>query len=353
MKRKDSNRHKDYGELFAVQDLQRRLEKRVTGLDKLQQVIDFEVFRPVLEEQTDFVGESSRGGRPAFDLVVMFKVLVLQRYHDLSDEETEYQLVDRISFRKFAGIGLGQAIPDRNTIWKFKERLGSEGMEAVFAAFNRVLEGSGLSASKGKIVDATIVEVPRQRNTREENRQIKEGEVPDAWMSKEAEAKVRQKDLDARWTRKHGRDYYGYKNHVKVNAKTKLIEDFEVTNAAVHDSQCVESLVDESRDGVLHADSAYRSAAISALLKRCKVRNCVQHRAWRGGSLSARQQAQNAQRSRVRARVEHVFGFICGVMRADRLRTIGMERARRGIGLANLVYNLCRLGQLGYSMRVA
>lgn len=174
-KRKDSNRYKDFGELFAVQDLEQGLQKRVTGLDKLDRVIDFEVFRSVLEEQTDFVGGTGRGGRPPLDLVVMFKVLVLQRYHDLSDEEAEYQLVDRLSFRKFAGIGLGQAMPDRNTIWKLKERLGSAGMEAVFAALNRVLEASGLSANKGKIVNAAIVEVPRQRNKREEIRQIKAG----------------------------------------------------------------------------------------------------------------------------------------------------------------------------------
>jgi IS5 family transposase len=122
----------------------------------------------------------------------------------LSDEETEYQRLDRISFRKFAGIGLEQAIPDRNTIGKLKERLASEGMEDVFGAFNRVLEASGLSASKGKTVDVTMVEVPQD------------------WMAKEAEAKVRHKGLDARWTRKHGRDSYAYKNHVKVHAKTKL-----------------------------------------------------------------------------------------------------------------------------------
>ena len=161
MSKKGTKRHKDFGELFAAQDLERRLQRRVTGLDRLSEVIEFETFRSVLERCTDYVAPGSQGGRPAFDLVMMFKVLVLQRYHDLSDDEMEYQLVDRTSFRKFAGIPLGERLPDAKTIWKFREQLGSEGMEALFEAFNQVLESSGLSARKGKIVDASIVEVPR------------------------------------------------------------------------------------------------------------------------------------------------------------------------------------------------
>jgi IS5 family transposase len=196
-------------------------------------------------------------------------------------------------------------------------------------------------------VDASFVEVPRQRNTRAENAQIKEGRTPEDWQ--ENPGKLAQKDVDARWAIKNQERHYGYKNHIKCNAQSKLIEHYTVTDASVHDSQPLVELLDP-RDGRLHADSAYRSGKIDAELRRRGIRNCLHEKGHRNHPLSEPQKESNTRKSKVRARVEHIFGFQVQQMRANWIRTIGMRRAERSIGLGNLVYNLFRYVQLGGSM---
>ena len=148
--------------------------------------------------------------------------------------------------------------------------------------------------------------VPIQRNSREDNRRIKEGEVPEDWE----EGKRRQKDTDARWTKKHGKSHFGYKNHVDVDAEHKLIRDFEVTAANVHDSQVVDDVVDpDNADPQVWADSAYRSEAIEAALSGSGYENHICEKGQRDQPLTEEQQAANRRRSKVRSRVEHVFGF--------------------------------------------
>jgi len=278
----------------------------------------------------------------------MFKILVLQKYFALSEEQTEFQILDRFSFQRFLGLDVGDAVPDKNSIWVFKERLGEQGLRACFALFDEVLRATGLLASRGKIVDASFVEVPRQRNTREENAQIKAGRTPEDWKGNPG--KRAQKDVDARWARKNEERHYGYKNHVKGNAKTKLIEDYTVTAASVHDSQPLTDLLD-SRDGRLHADSAYRSVKIDEELRRRNIQNHIHEKGYRHHPLTEEQKASNTKKSRIRARIEHIFGFQVSQMRANWIRTIGRKRAERGIGLGNLVYNFFRYVQLGGTMR--
>src|SRR3954468_12390611 len=115
------------------------------------------------------------------------------------------------------------------------------------------------------MIDATIVPVPKQRNSRDENEEVKAGKTPKAW--KQNPAKNRQKDKDARWTKKHGKSFYGYKNHVNADAKRKLIRQYEVTDASVHDSQKFDELLNQSNTSAdVYADSAYRSAETEAKL---------------------------------------------------------------------------------------
>jgi len=277
----------------------------------------------------------------------MFKILVLQKYFDLSEEQTEFQILDRFSFQRFLGLDVGDKVPDKNAIWAFKERLGEAGLRACFDLFDEVLRETGLLASKGKIVDASFVEVPRQRNTRQENAQIKQGEIPEEWTDQPD--KLAQKDVDARWAKKNEERHYGYKNHVKCNAKTKLIENYAVTDASVHDSRPLIELLSKS-DGRLHADSAYRSAKTDEELKERGIQNHIHEKGARNRPLTEKQKESNTKKSRVRARVEHIFGFLVYRMRANRIRTIGKQRAERGIGLGNLVYNFFRYVQLGGSM---
>jgi IS5 family transposase len=301
--------------------------------------VDWKRFRPLLEVVRDKERKSS-GGRNPFDVLLMFKVLILQSLYNLSDEQTEFQIRDRLSFMRFLGLSLGHDVPDAKTIWLFREQLTEAGLiEKAFGQFEAYLCEQGFSARKGQIVDASIVPVPKQRNSREENKRIKQGEVPEDW----SEQKKRQKDTDARWTKKNGQNYYGYKNHIDVDVKHKLIRSYEVTPASVHDSQVFEDLLDEdntSRD--VWADSAYRSEEKLKELKKRKYREHLQHKGCRHKQLTDREARGNRTRSRIRSRVEHVFGV--QAKRAGRLivRAIGLVRVKAKVGLRNLAYNLDR-----------
>ena len=285
----------------------------------------------------------SSAGRKPFDAIVLFRMLVLQALNNLSDEQVEYQVGDRLSFTRFLRLGIEDRIPDGTTLWLFREKLAKAGLiEKLFDRFDQHLGAQGYIARGGQIVDATIVAVPRQRNTREENEAIKVGQTPEDW--EKHPAKNRQKDKDARWTKKHGKSFYGYKNHVNADAKHKLIRRYEVSDAAVHDSQKLEGLLNKgntSRD--VFADSAYRSAETEATLKAQGFKSRIHVRAARSHPLSKTEEEANRKKSRVRARVEHVFGAQQISPGGRIVRTIGIVRARAKIGLQNLVYNIRRL----------
>ena len=215
-------------------------------------------------------------------------------------------------------------------------------MEELFELFNQVLEEKGLIAEKGIIVDASFKEVPVQRNSKEENARIKNGEKMEEW----SEDKRRQKDTDARWTKKNKRSYFGYKNHIKVDARSKLIKKYRVSSADVHNSKEFEGLLDETdEEQQIYADSAYRSEEMEEMLK-----SKVHHRAYRNKPLSDEENASNKEKSKVRVRVEHVFGFMKTTIKVDKLRTIGKERIEGIIGLLNLSYNICRYVYLRQSL---
>ena len=135
-------------------------------------------------------------------------------------------------------MGLEDRVPDAKTVWLYREHLAPAGViEALFDAFDGSLKKRGYLAMGGQIIDASIVPVPQQRNSRDENARIKDGETPEGWEKQPA--KRRQKDTDARWTKRHGKSHYGYKNHVNVGRRHKLVRRYQVTDAAVHDSQVV------------------------------------------------------------------------------------------------------------------
>ena len=319
------------------------LEAKGNPLSRLDTVIDWESFRPLLAQALDKPAKGP-GGRPANDPLKMFKLLVVQQYYNLSDEQTEYQFSDRLSFQKFAGWTVADKVPDANTIWDFREALvRAKVFEQVFEHFARQLQTRGLLAQAGKLVDASFVDVPRQRNTRAENATIKAGGVPEAWA--EVPAKPPQKDVDARWTKKNAEVHYGYKNHVKADAKSKLIERYAVTDASVHDSQKLAELV-ATVDGAVYADSAYRSAEAEAMLAQKQVTSHIHERAYRNRPLSDEQKESNRQKSKIRARIEHVFGFMSQSMKGFYLRYIGRRRNAAAIGLINLIYNLARYEQI-------
>jgi IS5 family transposase len=328
-------------------DLDERLEAisaKGDPLEALNALVPFESFRAEIEKVVRLAPEErkSNAGRKPFDAVLMFKVLVLQTLYNLSDEQVEYQIRDRISFMRFLGLGLEDAVPDATTVWLFREALVKSGLvKALFERFNCHLDAKGYIARGGQIIDATIVSAPKQRNTREENEAIKAGLTPEGW--EDNAAKNAQKDKDARWTKKHGKSYYGYKNHIGVDRKHKLIRRYAESDASVHDSQKLDELLDKSNTGSeVWADSAYLSAETEAKLKAKGYKSRVHRRGVRNRPLSQRQQAANTTRSRVRARVEHVFADQENGIGGKIVRTIGMARARVKIGMMNLVYNMRR-----------
>jgi IS5 family transposase len=320
------------------------LSRKAHALEKLDGRIDWEMFRKIMECATNKEAKGP-GGRPRYDCVMMFKVLVLQRYYNLSDEQTEFQIKDRLTFQKFLGLSLSDTVPDEKTIWLFREELmKARVVEKLFRRFEKHLSDAGLTGQEGKIIDASFVDVPRQRNSREENTQIKSGEIPESFQDNEN--RLRQKDVEARWTKKGEEVHYGYKNHVKADKTTKLIEDYEVTDASVHDSQPVGDLVEED-DGTLHADSAYTGEAIETILEENNVRGEICEKGYRNHPLTKRQKKKNRKKSKIRARVEHIFGFMTNTMKDGlKMRWIGMKRVTAGIGLLNLFYNMARYEQI-------
>ena len=322
--------------IFAEENRLKKLSKLGDQLEKLNQVINWMIFEPILKGV--FAKEAKgAGGRPPYNYVMMLKILILQRIYNISDDQTEFQINDRMSFMRFLGLGLDETVPDAKTIWHFRNELTNAGIiEELFALFTRELETKGIVTHKGTIVDATFVDAPKQRNTREENKRVKNGEVPEDW----SENKRRQKDTDARWTKKNNEVHFGYKDHVKVDADSKIIKKYAVTSANVHDSQKFTDLLDDT-DEVIYADSAYVGQAVPE-----RVRAEICEKGYRNHPLTVEQKDKNRKKSKIRCRIEHVFGYMTGSMCGITFRGIGKPRADFNIGLTNLVYNMCRYATL-------
>lgn len=320
------------------------LTKLKDPLEALAKYIDFELFRPVLADV--FVREENAPGAKPYDPVMMFKILILQRLYKLSDPQVEFQITDRMSFTRFLGLRIGETIPDYSTVWRFREALTKAGaVKRLFDEFTAHLATRGVLPQEGVIIDASFVEVPRQRNSREENALIKKGGVPEAWADQPD--KLAQKDVDARWAKKGNQTFYGYKNHARCDSTSNLITDFAVTDAAVHDSQPFAELVGEKDRGKkVWADSAYKSAETDARLAELGIENHIHEKGTSVRALDKTQRRHNTEKSKVRCLIEHIFGFMENSMNGPELEYIGKARIATGIGLANLTYNLCRFVQL-------
>ena len=333
---------------FDVENRYAALDAKNDPLAKINAVVPWEAFRSRLEnlwrKRAD--QRKSNAGCKPWDAIVMFKAIILCALYNLSDDQLEYQMRDRLSFVRFLGLALEDKVPDAKTVWLYREQLSQAGLiEALFEDFDGYLKNQGYQAMGGQIIDASLVAVPIQRNSRDENEQIKGGETPDVWADEPA--KRRQKDRDARWTKKHGKSHYGYKNHITIDRRHKLIRRFRVTDAAVHDSQVVDDLLtsDNTASGVW-ADSAYRSKDTEATVKARGLTSRIHRKGYRNRPLHDWEKAGNRSRSRFRARVEHVFGAQQNDMGGTLVRSIGLVRGRARIGPKNLAYNMRRLVHL-------
>lgn len=342
---KQYKRHRDYG--FFDQDVRlTKLSELGDPLDRLNKGVDFEIFREILEQALAKVAKG-KGGRRAYDYVLMFKILILQRYYNLSDDQVEYQINDRMSFMRFLNLTISDDVPDSKTVWNFREQLiDLDLVEVLFERFIKELEKLKLIINAGKIVDASFVEVPVQRNKKEEDEQIKNDQMPESF--EENPHKKAQKDVDARWTKKNNVAYFGYKSHVKVDAKSKLITGYLVTNASRHESQVLDDLLDVKKDKGedLYGDSAYGGEKQLEIIKKKEMNNKVGEQGFKNNPLTDEQRANNKEKSRTRARIEHVFGFMEMSMNGMYLQVIGIKRIKALIGLINLTWNMFRKLQL-------
>ena len=322
--------------LFSLAEHLERLSKDGDPLEVLAGTVEFERFRPLLTKGLGY-SDGAKGGRPPFDPVAMFKVLVVQAQHNLSDARMEFMIRDRLSWMRFFGFDLGGAMPDENTIRHYRNRLTESGtLEALMQAFEQQLREVGYLAMGGQIVDATLVPAPKQRNTEDEKAAIKAGKsARQIWRGKPN--KAHQKDVDARWTVKIGgkvryrpdgtplpqiaTPVFGYKSHISIDRRFGFIRKAAVTSAA---------------------DSAYRSSKNEALLKSNMLKSRIHRRKPKGKPMPEHMARANAAKSAIRARVEHVFAH-----QKNRyglfIRTIGIARAQAKLTLANLAYNFDRL----------
>ena len=341
-------------------------------LEKLNAIIPWPVFEKPLAKALKR-SDGSKGGRPPFPAVLMFKILVLQALYNLSDDQAEFVIQDRVSFMRFLGLSLSQKVPDAKTIWLFRESLVRAGaIDNLFARFDKHLSKSGYLAplggaslacramKGGQIVDATIIQAPRQHNSQDEKAAIKADEIPEGWKDKPA--KLAQKDRDARWTVKYSKakqptetptsaatkqhdiaiPMFGYKNHAGIDRTHGFIRGWTVTSASAHDgAQLRNVVVKDNTASTVWADSAYRSKTNEEWLERNGLTSDIHQRKPKGKPMPEAMSRANGRRSKVRSAVEHVFARQKDKMKLF-IRTIGISRAKVKIGMANIAYNMLR-----------
>lgn len=344
--------------LFSLSDHLEKLSQDGDPLEVLERTVDFEYFRGWLVEGLGY-GDGAKGGRPPFDPVSMFKALILQTQHNLSDAKMEFMIKDRLSWMRFLNFELGGATPDENTIRHFRNRLTETGtLKRVMKAFDWQLHKKGYIPMSGQIVDASLVPAPKQRNTEDEKVAVKAGKTAQEIWPDEPN-KAAQKDIDARWTLKIGGKVryrpdgsplpmiavptFGYKSHISIDRRFGFIREATVTSATAPDGKQLKHLIrTDNTASDVWADTAYRSLANEKWLAKRMFTSRIHHRKPKGKPISQVTKQANAKKSSIRAKVEHVFGH-----QKNRyglfIRTIGLARAEAKLILANLAYNFDRL----------
>jgi IS5 family transposase len=332
------------GDLFAKTRREEKLSQFTGVLDRLEHLVDWSGLAAAVNAATGREAARPQGGRPPYPTAVLLKIVVLQQlYGNLSDEQMEYALLDRLSWQHFIGMADQRDLPDARTLWAFKNLIaGGGGAQALFREVNHQLAQAGLSAKGGQLIDATIVEVPKTNLSDESRDKLNQGELPAHWGAK----RIAHTDAEARWTKKHGQWFYGYKGHINADQKHKLIRAIEVTAANVDDRVPLERLIEVDAvrlesGKTIHADKGYDAKATRDLLKEWGLRDGVARKDDAQRYDQADNERRNEKLSRIRARVEHVFGGWEKTM-GKQLRCIGQTRARSMIIVQATVYNLRR-----------
>jgi IS5 family transposase len=325
---------------YTFFDKTKRLDK-ITKLgdvlELLSGIVNWQIFAPILDMAIPRV-KSEKGGRPPLDNLLMFKILIVKRLYNLSYDQTEYQINDSISFMRFLGFDLGSTIPDAKTIWLYEDMLSkSEVGKELFDMFFEEILKLGYVTRAGSIVDASFIEAPKRKNTKEQREKLKKGEVPEEWCDEAHPQKLMQRDTDATWTKKGNESHFGYKDTVKVDLDSKLITDYAVTTASTNDVKAAVGIFDEN-DHIAYGDSAYPSLELPE-----GVENQISEKAQRGHPLTEEQKERNHQKAKLRCRVEHVFAGMVQMVGGTSIRCKNESRAVFNISMLNLLYNMRRV----------
>jgi IS5 family transposase len=323
-------------DLFAHEHRAKRIDQK-DPLLALDELIDF---KPLVEvvDKTAPRKQSEKGGRPAYPTEIMLRIIILKRLNNLSNDQMEFMLNDRMSFQRFTKLTHSPNIPDANTIWVFEERIGEKTAKALFEAVERQITQHGYSARKGQIVDATLIPVPKQRIRSKEKEITDQKAMPIEWTAH----KRAQKDIDASWTTKHGKHHFGYKLGVNVDVRCKVIRAIDLTTAKDHDINQLENLIDlNNTNKDFFADKGYASKEKEKMLSNKGLNPRIQHKKAKGKPLSKQLEKRNTTIARTRSRVEHIFGSI-EQMGGKCIRVIGQQRANFVMTMMATVYNLKR-----------
>ena len=303
---------RDMGQPSLAESLLPETLGNTQRLERIDDAVDWRRFGRLVEGVY-----SACEGRPSYPPLMMVKVLLLEQWYNLSDPQMEEALGDRISFRRFVGLGLQDETPDHSTISRFRAMLTERG---VGEGLNRQLEEKGLMVKAGTLMDATLVESQGRR------------------VSKREEAT----DKDAAWAHKGGRHYYGYKAHVGVDEGSGLIRKAVLTPANLNDAEVADELI-MGDEGVVYADRAYDTHERRQRLKSMGIGDGIMKRGNKHHpEVSEEDKKRNELISRVRARVEKVFGTLKRTYGYSRVRYIGLERNATEMWLKCMTYNLRR-----------
>lgn len=323
--------------IFDESNRLKKLDNMSNVLNKLNELVDWEAFKPILNRAIPRE-KNVQGGRPPYDNLLMFKILVLKRLFNLSADETEYQINDRLSFMKFLHLSLSDTIPDAKTIWLYEEKLSNSGVSReLFNTLNNQIEAKGYITRTGSIVDATFIEAPKRKNTKEQREKLKSGEIPEEWDDKEHPQKLKQRDIDATWTVKNKEAHFGYKDTVKADLESKIITDYRTTTASTNDKLAATGIFDE-KDCVAYGDCAYPSLELPE-----NVENRICESPTKNHPLSTEQKERNHKKAKLRCRVEHVFAGMVQMVGGTTLRCKNFLRAELNISLLNMIYNMRRV----------
>ena len=273
---------------------------------------------------------SSTRGRPSYPLLSLFKSLLLQQWYGLSDPGLEEALSDRLSFRRFVGLGLSEGTPDHSTLSRFRKALREQGAgEKAFSEVGRQLEARGLMLKQGTLIDASVVQAQAKKPPYEKGAG-RGGEV----------------DRDATWTRSRGKGVYGYKYHVGVDEGSGLIRRMSLSGAKTSDSEMAEGLIVGDEQAV-YADRGYESRRRRQWLKSVGIKDRIMHRSHKyQRELPYWQQRRNALISRRRAPVEKVFGTLKRSYGYWRVRYYSLAANELQAQLLSIAYNLRRAERL-------